>query len=166
MPSVASRILLKLRDRLLTIRGQGRMVHDLQGRVFLRQPSYALDFEPLPAVFIVRRNGGGTTLTPSPSVNETPSVDTVIYDVIGAVPASDETTLAGEELVADLRRALECPKDLFLFDDSVKKNLLSEELRLISLELDPPEDARPYDFVGVGVACTYPHRYGDPDHVA
>lgn len=142
------------------------MVNDLQGRVLLRRPSWDMDAEDAPAVFVVRRNGGGTSTYPAPGANSTLSDITVIFDVIGVVRASARSTLAGEELLADLQRALEIEADPFLFDPTLVRNLLSQEMRLVSIELDPPEDGVPFDLVGVGVSCTYPHHYGDPNHVA
>lgn len=166
MPSVAARILLALQARLLEIRGQGAMVNDLQGRVFLRRPSFDAEAEETPAVFLMRRVGGGAQREQRPGENGVGSDTTVIFDAVGLVASTGDSTLAAEHLLADMQRALEIPNDTFLRESCLGKNLLTQELRLVSIELDPPIDVMPFELVGVGVQCAYPHEYGDPDHVA
>lgn len=165
MPSVAGRILLALQARLQDIRGQGGMVSDLQGRVLLQRFGYDVDAEMVPCVFIARRVGGGTTRTLAPGA-ETLSDTTVVFDVVGVVHRSATSALAGEDLIADMQRALEIESDPFLRDDCLDKNLLSQELQLVTIDTGPPEDGFEFELVSVGVQCTYPHKYGDPDHVA
>ncbi|MCR6700853.1 MAG: hypothetical protein NVV68_06775 [Dokdonella sp.] len=116
MPSVAARILTRLQARLLAIRGQGAMVHDLQGRVYLRRPTYDVDAESLPAVFLVRRPSSGTTREQRPGASSTLSTTTVIFDAIGLVRADDDSGLQAEHLLADMQRALERPDDVWLRD--------------------------------------------------
>jgi hypothetical protein len=162
MPSVAARIVLALQQRLLCIRGQGSYTHDLQGRVHLRRFTGDAQSDDLPAVYIARRVGGGeaTTARPVPPHYDT----TVTFDVVGVVKRSPNVTLAGEALLADIQRALERGDDLFLADAETGRNLLAQELAITSVETldtDPVLDA-----VAVGVTCTWPHTYGDPDHVA
>ena len=89
---------------------------------------------------------------------------TVIFDVVGAVKRGAADALAGEALLADLQRALEQPADLYLRDADLGRNLLSRELTLVSIET--LDDHPSLELVGVGVACTWPHSYGDPCHVA
>lgn len=163
MPSVAARVLCALRDRLLAINGQGAMRNDLQGRVYLRRWAYDANAEALPAVFIARRIGGGTTTEQKPGIGAEGDT-TVIYDIVGVVRQDDASALAGEHLIADLQRALERPADLYLRDCEDGVNLLSQELRLVAIDVGA--EGLAVEVVGVGVQCTWPHRYGDPDHVA
>lgn len=141
------------------------MVNDIQSRVFLRRPTYDLANEELPAIFLTRRVGGGTTREQGPGTSTISSETIVIFDAVGIVRADADSGLAAEGLLADMQRALEIAGDTALFDRSDRKNLLSQELQLVSVELDPYLDALPYDMVGVGIQCAYPHVYGDPDCV-
>ncbi len=165
MPSVAARILKALHARLLDIRGQGDMVNDLQGRVHLHRFGYDLDAEAAPAVFIARRAGGGTDLVQRPGANLLLHDVTTVYDVVGVVAQGNACSLDGEHLLADIIRALERPDDVFLRCDALGKNLLSQELRLVDVQFAELPAGAAFDLVGVGVQCTHPHKYGDPDHV-
>lgn len=166
MPSVSARILKALHGRLLDIRGQGSMVNDLQGRVFMRRFGYDVDAEQLPAVFIARRVGGGTELVQRPSQSLLLQDMTTVFDVIGVVAQGGDCSLDGEHLLADLIRALEQPDDVYLRCEALNQNLLSQELRLVDVQFAELPIGAPFDLVGVGVQCTHPHKYGDPDHVA
>ena len=168
MRSVAGRVLGMLADRLSDIRGQGDYVYDLQGRIYLRRFSFDADIEDTPSVFIARRVGGGTERTQKPGAEQLSDM-TVVFDVVGVVALNTTTSAAAENLIADLQRALERPDDLFLrgCDGSGRaRDLLSQELQIVSIETAQPLDGFPFEVVAVGVQCTWPHKYGDPNHVA
>jgi len=166
MRSVAARILDMLTDRLRDIRGQGDYVYDLQGRIYLRRFSFDADIEDAPTVFIARRVGGGTERVQKPGAEQL-SDTTVVFDVVGVVALDSTASVAAENLIADLQRALERPDDLFLRDcDGSGRALLSQELQIVSIETAQPLDGFPFEVVAVGVQCTWPHKYGDPNHVA
>lgn len=167
MPSVAERIYLALHDRLLDIRG-GAFNHDLQGRVHLARPSYDLTASDYPAVFFAMRQGGfGTVRGPGTAQHTT---TTLTFDAVGIARASDGGShcRAGLRLLADLRRALEVPDDMYLRTeiDGTPKQLLGDELLIVDAEWEPAPPGFDFDIVGVGIACSYPHKYGDPDHVS
>lgn len=167
MPSVAERIYTALECRLRQIRG-GAYCFDLQGRVFMQRPSYDLDVESTPAVFIAPRPGSGFRAEQRPGTAQFSDM-TLTFDVVGIV-ANTKTapaTVNGLRLMADLQRALEQPADLFLSADvdGDTMNLLSQELRMIDAQFETPPDQFPFEVVGIGIECTYPHCYGDPDHV-
>lgn len=161
MPTVARQVLEALVDRLGSINGQGNMVNDLQGRIYLQRFGYDVDIERTPAVFIARRVGGGVERNAQPG--ETTSDTTVVFDVVGVVERNGEAALAMEDLIGDLHRALEVADDPFLAECG--RNLLNQELQLVTVETAPPVDGFGFDVVGVGVSCTWPHVYGDPDRV-
>ncbi len=162
-PSVAARVLQLLQQRLLAIRGQGDFTLDLQGRVYLKRLRYDAEVEAVPAVFVARRTGGGATVEGAKPV--APHSDMlVVFDVVGAVERGGDCALAGEALLADIQRALELPDDLYLRDPELARDLLSRELALVTIET---MDEHPsLELVGVGVACAWPHTYGDPSDVA
>lgn len=162
MPTVARQVLEALVARLESINGQGEMVNDVQGRIYLQRFGYDVDIERTPAVFIARRVGGGVERNALPG--ETTSDTTVVFDVVGVVKRDGEAALAMEDLLGDLHRALEVADDPFL-EGECGRNLLNQELQLVTVETQPPVDGFGYDVVGVGVSCTWPHVYGDPDHV-
>lgn len=164
MPSVAARILKKLRDRLDAIDGGVDFNNDLQGRIFLSRPTYDADEERLPAVFLSRRIGGGTTREQTPGKSEL-STTTVVFDAIGVIAIGGSCAVDAEDLLADLHRALEVPDDLYLRDEQLGKNLLSQELQITDVEFNVPEAEIPVVLVSVSISCTYPHKYGDPDYV-
>jgi hypothetical protein len=169
MPSVAERIYTALADRLRNIRGQGCMSEDLQGRIYMQRPDYDLDAESYPAAFIAPRQGSGFQFTQKPGSSEL-SATTLTFDVVGVIGASKDTTAAvkGLRLMADLHRALEVQSDLNLevTIDGVKVRLLSEELRIVDAQYEPAPSGFDFEVVGVGVACVFPQKYGDPDYVA
>jgi hypothetical protein len=161
MPTaVISKILIALRDRLLTIDGQGEMVNDVQGRVLLRRPTFDADSERAPSIFLRVR-----TITRSQQPSESFFDVTVIFDAIGIVKADEDETLAGLEFKADIYRALEIEGDKFLRDDECNANLLNQELAIVDAQLEDLQAASTFDLVGVGVQCTFPQKYGAPNHV-
>ncbi len=164
MQSVAERVLRALGQRLLAIRG-GDFACDLQDRVYFTRPSYDLPTEMVPAAFIARRPGGGATRQQKPGINVL-SDTTVIFDVVGVVARGLDDALAVEQLLADFHRALEVPGDAYLRCPVLQRNLLSAEIFLADVDLSPYTDGFPFEVTGVGVQCTWPHKYGDPDHVA
>lgn len=164
MPSVAARILKKLKGRLDAIDGSGDFENDLQGRIFLSRPAYDADAEKKPAVFLARRIGGGTTREQAPGKSEL-STTTVVFDAIGVIALGNECAVTAEDLLADLHRALEIPDDLYMRDEQLGKNLLSQELQITDVEFNIPEAEIPVVLVSVSISCTYPHKYGDPDYV-
>lgn len=157
MPSVAKRILSKLVDRLKAIDGTGEFNFNLKNNVLIRRPSYDRD-DCLPAIFIYRRNPDSREHNPELGF----PVHTVIYDVVGLVQRTDTAGEALEDLLADIERALEIPSDLCLRDG---KNLLGTPLRLVTGETELAPDGSRVEAVSVGVQCTFPHKYGDPNYV-
>lgn len=164
--TVAGKILFALRDRLLEIRGQGEFVFDLEGRVNLRRVDADLDLPQgsPPECFLYRRLGGGTTRVKSPVDGNFWDV-TTIYDVVIVVPASSRSTVEAEEALGDLHRAIEIVGDVYIRDAETGFNLLGQELAVVDLQVDDVLAALPYDFVGIGIATTYPHKYGAPNYV-
>jgi hypothetical protein len=158
--AVMSKILCALRDRLLTIDGQGEMVNDVQGRVFLRRPTFDSDHERAPSVFLRVRS-----ITRSQQPSEGFFDTTVTFDAIGIVKADEDETLAGLEFKADIYRALEIEDDEFLRDGECEANLLNQELAIVDAQIEDLQAASNFDLVGVGVQCTFPQKYGAPNHV-
>lgn len=158
--AVISKILCALRDRLLSINGQGEMVNNLQGRVFLRRPTYDVEAEQIPAVFL-RVRSITRTQQPTNGFFDT----TVIFDAIGLVKADADETLAGLEMKADMYRALEVEDDQFLKDGDCGANLLNQELAIVDAQVEDLQDAMNFDVAAVGVQCTFPQKYGAPNHV-
>jgi len=159
MRSVAERILGVLESRLLLIDGSGEFHMDVARRVFLRRPTYDVDIESLPALFLFRLS---ETRTGSP---EDGVEKQVMFGLVGVVASSDRAGIELERLLASAERALEQTDDMYLRDPEMKKNLLSEALALTTGEIPPPEDGSKIESFSLGIQCTYPHVYGEPEHV-
>jgi hypothetical protein len=163
--AVASLIAKRLQSRLCAIDGRGEMVFDVQRRVYLKGPQQDTTTpDLLPAIFVMRRLGGGATRTVQPG-KDIYSDTTIVWDVIGILAANENDTIAGEEFMADMVRALEIPEDPFLSlsCDGKKPFLLNQELTLIDVFVGDQIAALPFDIVGHGVSCTHPHQYGRPN---
>jgi hypothetical protein len=166
--SIAGQVLLRLRDRLRKVNGTGGMLNDVDGRVYLRRLKADAMNDIFPAIYIARRPGGGATRVVVDGL-QTYWRTQVIFDVVGIVPAGEESTLAGENLLADMYRAVEDPADLYMktiaSDGATPTNLLMEELVVVDENIDDIVASSPLDVVGFGVQCTFPQLYGDPNHV-
>lgn len=160
--SVAKQIYKKLIDRLSAINGTGDFINDVESRIYLQRPSYDIENEILPAVFIYRRSSGDER-TDAP-VQAFPEV-TVVYDVVGLIKADSTAGYAIEDLLADIERSLEIENDKYLATDG-GKNLLSQELRLINGQGAQSQDGKNYEAVAIGVECKFPKKYGDPNYVS
>lgn len=162
MASVAKQILAKLHARLVAIDGTGAFVNNIGDRVEKRRPRYDVDADTLPILFIYRRTGGDTR-----EVKPTdPHADvTLVFDVVGLVAVGADSGDAAEDLLADVTRALELASDVYLHEGSIGRNLLSQELMLVSADAEPAPPGSKVEVVAVGVRCIYPRKYGDPDHV-
>jgi hypothetical protein len=164
--SVASRIYAALKTRLGAINGVAPYVNDATGRVFACFPSYDVLQEGVSApnscaIFIFRRplseQRSGRPQDPTISV-------TIVYHIVAVVPSGATAGEALELLLADIERAIEHKDDLYLRIDA-KTNLLSQELVLVGADFTLPEDAFQFESLAIGVQCTFPHVYGDPDNV-
>lgn len=166
--SIAGQVLLRIRDRLLGVNGTNGMVNDVDGRVYLRRVTADSLNDQFPAIYIARRRGGGATRTAAPGL-ETFWQTQVIFDCVGIVPASEDATIAGENLLADMYRAIEVEDDKFLktiaSDGVTETNLLTEELVIVDESVDDILASSPLDIVSFGVQCVFPQKYGDPNHV-
>lgn len=166
--SVAGQILKRLKARLLCVNGTNGMLNDVDGRVYLRRVTADAQHDAFPAIYIARRRGGGATRVVEPGLELTWRTQ-VIFDVVGIVPAGEDTTLAGENLLADMYRAIEIPSDPWLAtiasDGITPTNLLMEELVVVDEVIDDIVASSPLDVVGFGVQCTFPQKYGDPNNV-
>jgi hypothetical protein len=157
--SVAERILCALESRLLAIDGSGAFPASVAGRVFLRRPSYDVDNEPLPALFLFRAS---ETRAGSPE----DGIDKQLtFGLVGVVATGDRAGIELERLLAAAERALELSDDKYLRDPETNKNLLSDALTLTTGEFPPPEDGSKVESFSLGIQCGYPHVYGDPGNV-
>lgn len=165
--SVAGQIVLRLRDRLLRVDGTNGMLNDVAGRVLLRRFNVDADLDRLPLIILRRRLGGGSTriLEEGSTIARTQ----VIFDAVGFVPGGELATIEGENMLADMYRAIEDPNDKYMStlssDGSRRTDLLVEELVVVDEQVDEDLAAMPLDIVGFGIQCTFEQIYGDPNNV-
>jgi len=163
MPSVAAQVLALLKTRLEAINGTGEYTFNLVNRVEARRPAVNIEAINAPRVFVYRRQSGEQREQRSNTVNQIRR--TVIYDCVAYVTSdSDEAGINAEALLADIERALELKADLNL-KNADGKNLLSEILQLVEVEIDTSAPVTGVEVIGVGVRCVWPHVYGDPSKV-
>lgn len=166
--SVAGQVILRLRDRLLRVNGTNGMLNDVQGRVYLRRFNADGDLDALPAIYVRRRLGGGATRIITDGLTLLARTQ-IILDVIGICAGGEFATIEGENLLADMYRAVEDPDDKYMStlssDGGRNTDLLSEELVVVDEQVDEDLAAMPIDVVGIGVQCTFEQTYGAPNNV-
>jgi hypothetical protein len=163
MPSVASRIRNALIERARRINGDGDFMLDVGDRVF-SGPAYIdtltdVPADKLPAVFLTRaRSSGDRSSTPNGTLQlRAVRWTALLVDI--ADPARDYGQQV-EDLIADLERAFEDPRDPLLATDGVP--MLAATLGVESTSYPLDQDAGNRCYAAVDILTIFPAVYGDP----
>ena len=159
---MSARVYERLFERLQCINGEGVFITELGRR--LRRGLFDTHLDNGQWVMSFGRRTGPSGEARTDQAGASTYSKTVVFDAVVSVPRDSDAQAAIENALADIERAIELEDDLFLYDSQLNRNLLVAELRLEPAQLEIPEgfDAA---FLTVGIPCTFPHQYGDPDHV-